>query len=854
MKRSVKQSSKTRSIALQVAAAIVVASVPVANVWADAAPAKPAQQGDLVVEVKQWMRVQWHTLKTYWNGSAPAAVAQAPALQKQVLPVAKSAGGSAGNGNGTAAPVQQKSMASTASVQAPAPQAQASTSAPSKIAGPTSAASAPTLTAPNAMASRKLVAPPTAKAVPEIFEDKVYVEQAGMKKTDHGVPVYDLKTSTKIPRLSIGSEERIKPATYKLDTRMQKIVDDRVITPFDSPELLSQADLKRMMTIADKPQAAHETKDVVFLPKGRVSRAAFDKIVMNLAPEAKINLGKFKYLTSEEVRFLSGLLLYQKGDKCAAAVGLFHTLSMSPAWQSEANYYLAMCSKKLGLQTDFYERSRRVFDGMDNYYATKLIKEIGYEVPYEFTDGVGTALAKIVAGGKFFEKLDAKQKADVAYILTDYGASTDRFKLAINWAKQVPTTHAKYLNAQFLLALSEYQAGSKDEAFRIQDKLIADLKTDKTKAEFQALVALNLGRMAFQEQNFKKARESFAMVYKDHPLWLQSLTEMGWAQLMANDYEGAIGNMYSIQSPFFRNVYKPESYVIRTVGYLDLCQYGDAYKTLSMLEHDYRPELEQIEKFIGNSGKKEYYTVIKDFLHAPKEAKEVDGLPMQIVREMARHRDFTNLQKALNRQIDERPQYTAIESEIDRSLKHAQTDVSASRKRADLLRRRFASAKTKPELAQRNVFAQELNKELDQLNDLFFEVDLYNEAKTAMTAYRKDVIAGADKRLETLKGKTEQVLANRLLKMRVDLTRTLDNNELLRYEVFAGSGENIRYQVAGGDTAKRVPANVIPKSKALHWDFDGEYWEDEIGNYRSTLKNNCPNANVRQAAGEGVEE
>jgi hypothetical protein len=28
--------------------------------------------------------------------------------------------------------------------------------------------------------------------------------------------------------------------------------------------------------------------------------------------------------------------------------------------------------------------------------------------------------------------------------------------------------------------------------------------------------------------------------------------------------------------------------------------------------------------------------------------------------------------------------------------------------------------------------------------------------------------------------------------------------------------------------------------KALNWKFKGEIWEDEVGHYRSSLKNVCP--------------
>ena len=98
---------------------------------------------------------------------------------------------------------------------------------------------------------------------------------------------------------------------------------------------------------------------------------------------------------------------------------------------------------------------------------------------------------------------------------------------------------------------------------------------------------------------------------------------------------------------------------------------------------------------------------------------------------------------------------------------------------------------------------------------------------------------------ENEKNKLRSVAGNELKTHLADIKKQigqiLEGNEFLRYEVFSGSGENIRYQVAGGatSTAKRIPANVKPQ-KILNWEFDGEYWEDEIGSYRSSLKNNCP--------------
>jgi hypothetical protein len=264
-----------------------------------------------------------------------------------------------------------------------------------------------------------------------------------------------------------------------------------------------------------------------------------------------------------------------------------------------------------------------------------------------------------------------------------------------------------------------------------------------------------------------------------------------------------------------------------------------------------------MEKYMAT--KPSYYQTVRNFMNAPKKATEVDGLPLPVIREMARHRDFTNLQKALNRQIDERALYGKLDGEAVKGLKHAQWLVNNSRKRIAGLRAQLAKINKTPALeGNRAPLLAQMDKEMDDLNDYFFQVDLYNEAQAALPDYRKEVVGGADTRLASMRGQMERVLSNRLLQMKTDLARYVDNNELLRYEVFSGAGENIRYQVAGGATGNRIPSSVIPKSKSLQWDFDGEYWEDEIGHYRSGLKNNCAGANgnvqVKQANLEGADE
>src|SRR5690606_11467514 len=125
--------------------------------------------------------------------------------------------------------------------------------------------------------------------------------------------------------------------------------------------------------------------------------------------------------------------------------------------------------------------------------------------------------------------------------------------------------------------------------------------------------------------------------------------EQGWTQLQLGDAAGAIGNMYSLHSPYFKVVYKPESYAVRTIGYLNICQYGDAYRTLTQLEQQHQNWIHRVAQYRKRNGKssRKYYETVRTYLQGRSD-REVDGLPHQIIREIARQKGFLSAQESLN--------------------------------------------------------------------------------------------------------------------------------------------------------------------------------------------------------------
>ena len=294
--------------------------------------------------------------------------------------------------------------------------------------------------------------------------------------------------------------------------------------------------------------------------------------------------------------------------------------------------------------------------------------------------------------------------------------------------------------------------------------------------------------------------------------------------------------MYSLHSSYFKAAYKPESYVVRTIGYLNICQYGDARRSLEFLERSHRPWYNAISQFRKTNRTKtgHYQTLVQN----PKQ-KMVNGLPYQVLREMGRHRDYLNIQENINNRFDEQEQYRFLTGIINKDIRKVKWYIRKSRERIAMYKTNVKRAKEQAEYAKTlNEWKHKLRNEYRQHAYLKFELEVYRDAKKSFGDFKKVALRKLKSDKKKLQLAAGGMLRERLAGMQGQLKRILDNNELLRYEVLAGSGENIRYQAAGGTGKKRIPASAVAKD--LNWNFEGEIWEDEIGHYRSKLVNMCP--------------
>jgi hypothetical protein len=339
---------------------------------------------------------------------------------------------------------------------------------------------------------------------------------------------------------------------------------------------------------------------------------------------------------------------------------------------------------------------------------------------------------------------------------------------------------------------------------------------------------LTLARLYFQKGNYKQSYAHFLNIDKSSSFWLQSTTEQALTQIMAGDYIGAAGNMFSLHTEYFKKAYSPESYLIRAVGYLNLCQFGDSVSVVGELQRRYTKVSEQIQSFQAqNKNSSDYYGLVKE-LFAKADAPEVKGVPKPFVIELARHPSYIGIQKRINAAEDEVAHFSTVANNLANKASALRQSIAAAKNEASALKNKVASAMLM-EQQQRKVLT--LESELSMaLNG--------REKIERMKAQAAERLVSEKEKMKVLAG---EVLQKRYAAAAKELTETLEQKDVLAYEVYSGAGEHLRYQMAGGESKERLPATALtPEEKQSYkWKFKGEVWEDEIGHYRSSLTNVC---------------
>jgi tetratricopeptide (TPR) repeat protein len=153
--------------------------------------------------------------------------------------------------------------------------------------------------------------------------------------------------------------------------------------------------------------------------------------------------------------------------------------------------------------------------------------------------------------------------------------------------------------ARFVDGLVAYAQGNDaaaTDAFKEVIRLTNPKKARTTDQELRELAFLQLARIHYQNRQNRYAIFYYGKMPWGGRRWLEGLWEASYAHYRIGDFEKTLGNLLTLQSPYFKDEYFPESYVLKAIVYYENCRYPEARQTLEQFSTLYDPVYAELGK------------------------------------------------------------------------------------------------------------------------------------------------------------------------------------------------------------------------------------------------------------------
>ena len=486
-----------------------------------------------------------------------------------------------------------------------------------------------------------------------------------------------------------------------------------------------------------------------------------------------------------------------------AAQALFRVVngetSDDPGNKQLAQYYLAIALYRLKFYQASYALFSQIADNKNHLkfketllWLAKLATQL--PEPADIIERVGKYSDDQVA------RFDNEQQRDLFwqlnYMLGRYKYRNRQYEEAIRLFQKVDRKSEYYVKSQFFTGISYVQLRKSVPAVqsfqRIEKVIDEGASGVEDEDRLRDLAYLSMARTYYSasikldpesntpqvdEKKLSAAVKYWNQIEPASEYWLDALFEQSWAYFMAGDYPHALGNIHTIQSPYFPNSFYPEAEVLKAVIYFANCNYEGATIVVARFNKKFVPIRDELEKvlkrFKGENQEEPFFKFLKEV----REGKaNLDSKIKPIVenalsdRQLLRNLEYVRL----------------LDDEMDRFRKS-------------------------PPAFRGSAVGKQVEDSLKIARDLAIR----QAGELALLRYQRNV----DELNEHLRN-GEKIL--------IDITAAQRN--LLDEKISKG-------QVSKAES--KIYGVVKPDEEHVLWPFDGEYWRDELGFYRQVVESAC---------------
>ncbi|TNF30039.1 MAG: hypothetical protein EP329_14370 [Deltaproteobacteria bacterium] len=152
-------------------------------------------------------------------------------------------------------------------------------------------------------------------------------------------------------------------------------------------------------------------------------------------------------------------------------------------------------------------------------------------------------------------------------------------------------TEAKEIDSDTLTQASE--------AFKAVLRVQRDQGSSETIDRVAGQAILALGRLFYSTRQYDVAVRYYNEIPDESAEWLDSLYEVSWVHYQLKNYPRALGNLHTLNSPYFADQYYPESRVLQALILFYNCRYDEADVIVKQFVQDYFPLMDRLGKEIN---------------------------------------------------------------------------------------------------------------------------------------------------------------------------------------------------------------------------------------------------------------
>lgn len=222
-----------------------------------------------------------------------------------------------------------------------------------------------------------------------------------------------------------------------------------------------------------------------------------------------------------------------------------------------------------------------------------------------------------------------------------------------------------YLKSRHLLGVvyvSQQKYDLAIESFRDILRFEEQVGAPRFYAQYRDLANMSMGRLFYSARQYEAAGRYYDRVQEGTTAWLDSLFELGWTYFQMGRIDRVLGQLHTLNSPFFEDRYYPEARVLESLILFRTCRFGETLVTVQKFLRDYKPLKKELDaQLAGQRTDAEFY----DYLFSLSRDKK--SLSVQLRRIFNVALSDKRLQRAFGAVVRANDEYAGLEKLVQNS-------------------------------------------------------------------------------------------------------------------------------------------------------------------------------------------